>query len=262
MESNSAYSISTPRSTTSEIERKDMYKEKYDEMVRLIKKIQEKSQCQICLETPEHPHMIICNKKCKQNVCYHCIKNLKKANKSEQFVFCPICKDTKSIYIQCGISVKNVFENIPKNCEYCHQIVIIEKNKTNIESLQSHYEKCDDYLIECKNKEFGCKVRYKRKDRYLHVKESCQHIPCSNYVGKIEFKKYGCSKVGNLIDIRKHQHECKSIIRISEIKQIYQHYENVMNSMQDKSKETNSNKKQEIDNSDIDFLLHKCTTIL
>ena len=34
MESNSAYSISTPRSTTSEIERKDIYKEKYDEMIR------------------------------------------------------------------------------------------------------------------------------------------------------------------------------------------------------------------------------------
>ena len=202
------------------------------------------------------------SKKCKQNVCYHCITKLKISNKSDIYVFCPICKDSKSIYIQCGISVKNVYENIPRNCEYCNQIIMIEKNKSSLDSLFLHYDKCADYVIECKNKEFGCNMRHKRKDGYLHIKESCQHIPCGNYVGKIDFKKYGCSRVGNQSEIRKHQHECKSIIRICEIKQIYQHYEKVMNSMKEKKEERNIKITEEINNSDIDFLLSKCSSIL
>ena len=95
------------------------------------------------------------------------------------------------------------------------------------------------------------------------VDYSCQtKLHISNYVGKIEFKKYGCSKVGNQTEIRKHQHECKSIIRISEIKQIYQYYENVVNSIQQNKNQIKHNTINETDNSDIEFLLNKCTTHL
>lgn len=157
--------------------------------------------CAVCLDVLYDPLVLICPKQCMQNMCSGCFMKTDRR--------CPTCKEPTLTSISCGYAMHSVLGCVPRECDDCHCMIYPTEKHTTLQQCALHRTVCLDAELDCCNKPHGCSATYKRKNHDAHVKHECAHIPCANFVGRLDGRSFGCMFRGTANDVAEHERTCE-----------------------------------------------------